>query len=71
MQRAAAHQLSPRIHNREIADVFRHFKFGSRQHDAIRRVTVNQIQQRVDIAHSGLADEDLVIRVTAPAIASS
>jgi len=41
VERATSKQLLGGIHNREIANVFCQFKFGSRQHDAFSRISVN------------------------------
>src|SRR5580704_20344 len=43
-------------HYREIADGFGHFELGARQHDALGRVAIDEIENRRNVAHDRLAD---------------
>src|ERR1035438_8153097 len=60
VQGAAAQQLAVERDHRKIADGFRHFKFGSGQHDAAAGIAVDEVQNGRDIVHHGFASRGIM-----------
>src|ERR1017187_9631833 len=58
VQSATAQQLTVERDYGEIADSFRHFKFGSGQHDAAAGIAVDEVQDGRDIVHHRFADSE-------------
>src|SRR5262249_5233775 len=62
VQRAAACQRLAVIRDHKVPHVLRKLKFRAREHDALRCVTVDEIEQGRDVLHARLAYFDIFIR---------
>jgi hypothetical protein len=56
MERTTSEEQRIVKYNREIANVFGDFKLGAGEHDAFRRVGVDQLQKGGNVPHGGLTD---------------
>src|SRR5688572_4320096 len=56
VQRAASQQFVTKPDHREIADALRHLEFRAGQHDAFRRITVDQVEDWWNVMHYRLTN---------------